>query len=819
MKRYWLALIALSFCAAAWAGFGLPKLPKIPGGEDLPTERLPIKIPGLEKVLKEKPALTVSLEDAKLDVGFLDDFAPDLTAPLTEIPYDFEGGWPLVMGGVVEHWAQSFCLDPGHYGAGTGNPYIAARLSGPLAGVVATILKNSARYLEIPQHQIQSLVWAVVSRAKISELSPELQDVAKKLLTPEQIDKLNGGALAKIPEEVREKVFGKLPPLARMAMEAQASLREMLAQHLDFEALERVAVLTGEPPEDKGDRKDLPSGRWCFDPEGFFVRYLPDGYDKTRIQLYVPERLDIKSDSSGRIVLVRDSLGNSIEIEYRDDVEPARVRGNSRVKAYAIAAVRLMRAGDKQQVFELKGGWTFTGLPSGKGKARDAADFPGLSERYKEAAAAVKGWGRLMEAIARQLKLDRDCRYLASAAEDLADLLHLQTAVAEAVQAAEDAPDWAVGHVLLLKRAWMTTMGLVAQGPAEQEGARLPWRQSIAELQQPVIRLASLAGLAGLGPVRGEVRIAWRHRRLGKKKKLPRFGPYGHVALPGRRARQRLGQSARATEDSPGKKAFKRARKVLEWAGPVQTAVDVVTSGPAGAVQNQVGFGVPNKLFGDIISFNMNAAEEISRQLGGDPPRSDFREIARPRFTELPPVQPVEGIPPARIKAINEFGAALHRVVAVMRAAQIALDRFGGASGAGDDEWATRQALAAMYYKRIVGEMLIDVAQRLRALIDELHNEGINEILVTEDAVRVFQQRLQDQGWDETERQAAAFAGLNNEQLEAIRQKILTANPEEVTGNLLDKAEEIADAFEELGQYLSSIGRPSGLVPDELLGL
>ena len=57
--------------------------------------------------------------------------------------------------------------------------------------------------------------------------------------------------------------------------------------------------------------------------------------------------------------------------------------GNSHVKAYAISSARLGRAqpGQDEEVFEVKGGWTFVGLPSGKGKPKEAAEFPGLAER------------------------------------------------------------------------------------------------------------------------------------------------------------------------------------------------------------------------------------------------------------------------------------------------------------------------------------------------------------------------------------------------------------------------------------------------------
>lgn len=793
-----LLLVCLSSNVAL--ALDLPRLP-----EGLPTDRIRVRIPGLDQVLKEKPALTTSLDDAKLEVPFLDDFNPASAAPLTEVPYDYEQGWPLVMGGVAEHWAQSYCLHAGRYGPGGGDGYLDAPLAGPLASIIQTVLENSVRHLDVPQRQVQQLIWSILARSRISDLSTELQQAARILLTPEQIRKLDGGALAQIPAEVRDQVFGKLPPLVRMALDAEASLRELLASHADFSALEQVAVLSGDPPASEDDRP-VPEGRWSFTPEGCFVRYFPEGYSKTRIQLYVPEVLEIARDDLGRLVSIADQAGNRIETEYTSDTDPATVQDNPPMKAYRFSLVRLVRPqpGQEPQVLELREtGWTFLGVPSAKGRAQQLGDFPGLPDRYRASVKLMEQFRPLLDAVGNNLKLKRNSAYLTSALESLMDLAHYFMGISDALTQAE-APEWAAAHVLLVKRAWMTTLGLLAQGPTEKGEALAPWSPWAAQGTGAPLRLASLAGLEPLRPIR-LAQGAWGGGSSGKRQ-LPKFKPDRRSAVPGNRGRQRLGQSGRSTEDSPGKQAFNRAREAIDMLGKGKLGADILLQGPVDTLRDMVGFAIPDKLLGFIIDWNMDMAKKISQELGGDPPRDDFTEIAVPLVVDIPRLEPGPGLSEARADAINAFAAALQDLVAKMRAAKLSLDRFGGATQTGDDYWAGAQASAVVRQKRAVGEAMLVVSDRLQTLLEELRAEGIEDIIVTEEAALAYQQRLRDEGFSDLELQAARLAGLTDEEIAQARQERLAAAPEELTGSVIEGGWRTVQALYTLGTYLASMG-------------
>ncbi len=292
MRRYLviaalLAGFALLLCASAIAQFPIPR-PRVPDIGDIVRDTLDLRIPDLRRILDEEPAISTGFDDAATAVAFLDDFDPVFTAPMSQLPFTGDGAFIVALPGTYELAARSYCLHAGTHGPGQGEGYLYAPLRGSLAGEIQTILDRSMAHQDIDQSKIQSLIWAIQSRTRISELAPELREVADVLLTRDQIRGLNGGALGMVPEELFDQAFVDIPDEVRMVLEAEARLRERLRQEVyDFEALEQIAVLTGDPDDEGGPV--VPLGRWSWDPEGFFVRYMPHGYSHTTVQLYAPD--------------------------------------------------------------------------------------------------------------------------------------------------------------------------------------------------------------------------------------------------------------------------------------------------------------------------------------------------------------------------------------------------------------------------------------------------------------------------------------------------------------------------------------------------
>ena len=223
MRRFRTAsALVLALILLAAPGFTLDL--GVPDLEDLGGDVLKGKIPGLNKILKEDPAISTSFDDAVYGVPLIDGFTPAVTAPMTQLPDTGDGAYIVALPGAYELEAKSFCLHAGTHGPGQGEGYLWAPLKGEQAGVIQDILDRYMSYPQIAQDKVQSLIWSIQAKARISEMPRELRDVAQVLLTNKQIRRLNGGALALIPNELMDQAFVDVPDEVRMVLEAEARL-------------------------------------------------------------------------------------------------------------------------------------------------------------------------------------------------------------------------------------------------------------------------------------------------------------------------------------------------------------------------------------------------------------------------------------------------------------------------------------------------------------------------------------------------------------------------------------------------------------------
>lgn len=424
-----------------------------------------LKILGLDEILQSEPPITTSLSDAVTEVPFLDDYDLDGAIPMSTLPRTPDGGFVLEHPGHFIFEAKSYCLGPGKYSPSGKYGYLYAPLKGPWADIVRNILQRSVNHPEIPQRDIQVLLWAIISRTKISDMSAEMQQTATKLLTPEEIFKINGGALGLIPEELLQKAIDKLPPQVRQVMEAEARLREMLTEaRATYEELERVAVRFGSHPRGEGSR-EVPRGRWSYHPDGLFIRYFPDGYTRMLIELSVPEPFQIERDQQGRITLIADDDGNRIETDYDDAIKPSSILGEPSLKAYAFRSIRFKgldpnNPGEKLRTEWSKVGWTFLGVPAREGRIGTFSDrFSGLKERYEWAKTHKKELNNLEDGVKKLLGRAASPGISQRGMEEIMALGHYAIALKEAIGSSGlERKDWVLGHVNLVKKAWQTAV-------------------------------------------------------------------------------------------------------------------------------------------------------------------------------------------------------------------------------------------------------------------------------------------------------------------------------------------------------------------------
>ena len=244
--------------------------------------------PMLDAIFKKGPAITTSIADAKFADPSRDAFGPG-TKSLFALARTPEGGFvmrPGAWGAAV----QSYCLHAGTYGPTSGDGYLDAPVKGPYERLVTAVARRSYAHPEIAQRDVQSLLWALIARAKPSELSGSVRTAANTLLTKDERFDADGGALGLLSDDKLMGAFGGKPPLLARAFEAEARLRAAFASSGNYDQFERIAVLVsdGAVPKGAGSR-EVPSGRWSKRPEGYWVRFLPSGYSETRLELWVPE--------------------------------------------------------------------------------------------------------------------------------------------------------------------------------------------------------------------------------------------------------------------------------------------------------------------------------------------------------------------------------------------------------------------------------------------------------------------------------------------------------------------------------------------------
>ena len=249
---------------------------------------LPIKTPAIPDLLSGPAPVSTNIKDAVYGDPAKDGFTPPgRPLALTGLTPSAQGGFILAPG-YYSMVAQSYCLHAGTHGPGGGDAYLFAPVKGSARDAVSSILHNSVAHPEIDQHDIQLLLWAIVARAKFEDLDMRLKGVAARLLTTKQLAGLNRSALGLLTSPQLASVTGGLPRPLRTVVEAESRMRGLLTTPgSSYASIERVAVLSGIAPRGPGSI-DLPATRWSLHPDGFWVRYTPNGYTNTKVEIWVP---------------------------------------------------------------------------------------------------------------------------------------------------------------------------------------------------------------------------------------------------------------------------------------------------------------------------------------------------------------------------------------------------------------------------------------------------------------------------------------------------------------------------------------------------
>lgn len=243
----------------------------------------------IANILKKPSPITTNFEDDAVVKGSLPEtFGTDKKyVPLYKMPKAENNGY-ILCPGYYEMTNMSYCLKAGTHGPSEGDGYMYAPTKGKMDDIVNAILENhQTKHPEIPQKDVQVLLWAIIARSKFKNLSGRLKVVTGLLLTPAQIVELNGGYVETLGNEALNRGIINVPAPVQAVMEAENNIRRLVETGVDsYEDFEKFAILAGMATV---DRSDIKRGMWSLHPDGFYVRYMPSGYSRTQVQIYVPD--------------------------------------------------------------------------------------------------------------------------------------------------------------------------------------------------------------------------------------------------------------------------------------------------------------------------------------------------------------------------------------------------------------------------------------------------------------------------------------------------------------------------------------------------
>ncbi|UCF70809.1 MAG: hypothetical protein JSW49_00595, partial [candidate division WOR-3 bacterium] len=333
----------------------------------------------------------------------------------------------------------------------------------------------------------------------------------------------------------------------RTILEAEARLRQKMTQgEVSYEELEEVAVRFGAAPAGEDD-KNIPWGRWSFHPDGYFIRFLPQGYTRNNIQVYVPRDCLIEKDNLGRITAICDRNTRRIEIEYAQNPNPLTIAGDPQVKAYKFKKIRFINRMTipPEMTTELVAlweniGYALVGKPSGKGKPSYNASFPGIDERYKKAHACAED----IDLIDGHLKIQ-------GSTSDLINLTHLKYALFDIVHNDRSGKyRWARYHVDLVSNVW--------QYEFSRRAGTFVWGQTTDGADKSLFKVL-------LGYITRSFRPWSMANAAGNGK--PTLDNTGNTSMPGSTGKQRGGNS-NAGEADP----CAQVQQALDFAKAVRDA-------------------------------------------------------------------------------------------------------------------------------------------------------------------------------------------------------------------------------------------------------
>lgn len=237
--------------------------------------------------------ITTALSDALPTGGVPTGFTPSQFVPITGNYMANSGAFLLSSPGAYTVDVESYCLHVGQRAPTRflGTSYLVAPLKGSLSPVITTLVNGRRLHPEIPQSDVQVLIWGLLLHEKVSELTRGPQRAAATLLSPQQLAELEAVPRAQeLIQELTEQELARLPQPIQELRKTEQSVRSMLqSATATYADIERLAAPTATSAD--AAASTVPSGQWSTVQPGVFVRFLPQSYKRVTVQIDMPQAI------------------------------------------------------------------------------------------------------------------------------------------------------------------------------------------------------------------------------------------------------------------------------------------------------------------------------------------------------------------------------------------------------------------------------------------------------------------------------------------------------------------------------------------------
>jgi hypothetical protein len=229
--------------------------------------------------------LTTSLSDAVHLGTWEPEIEPKAFAPLLKLERTDDGAF-ILKTGIYEAYLESYSLEPYDNNWGRPAAFFPAPIKGRRAKVISDILKYTELHPDVAQAYIQNLLGLTVFGTDLEKMPVPTQQAAAHILPRESLLLLKGAAQAKAIERIILGGLGRRAPTgAQQVAEAIAKAKQIDQQY----GITTTASQLKTSDESTAFVAGSARGTWAQMPGGFYLRYLPEGYAKIRVQVIVPD--------------------------------------------------------------------------------------------------------------------------------------------------------------------------------------------------------------------------------------------------------------------------------------------------------------------------------------------------------------------------------------------------------------------------------------------------------------------------------------------------------------------------------------------------